>query len=217
MQTLTEAIYKLAPPGGLFDESVVLNLFPGLSLSARRVLVHRAAARGEVLRLKPGRYCLAPAYRRSEPHPFAVAAFLNWPSHVSLESALAHHGLIPEAVQTVSSVTSSRSRDFSTPLGRFSFRRVVAADPSAGVVATPVAGDSWAAIATPLRAIADLLYLRTEVRWDRGGAGFLTASMRIDEDDLRGIAAKPSVEVIETVRSQRVRTYLGNLVKEFGP
>ena len=216
MQTLTEAVYKLEPPGGLFDESVALNLFPDVSLPARRVLVHRAVARGEVLKLKPGCYCLAPEYRKSQPHPFAVAAVLHWPSHVSLESALAHHGLIPEAVRTVSSVTARRSRDFATPLGHFSFRRVLAGDPSAGVTATEVAKDSWAYIATPLRAIADLLYLRKDVRWDRGGAGFLTESMRIAEEDLREVAAGASAEVVEAVRSERVRRYLRELVKEFG-
>jgi len=37
MQTLTEKIFKLAPPGGLFDESVVQTLFPGQSTGARRL------------------------------------------------------------------------------------------------------------------------------------------------------------------------------------
>jgi predicted transcriptional regulator of viral defense system len=217
MQRLTEAVYRLEPPGGLFDESVVLNLFPEASLGARRVLVHRAASRGEILRLKPGYYCLAPEFRKRHPHPFAVAAVLHWPSHVSLESALAYHGLIPEAVQTVSSVTPQRSRDFPTPLGHFSFRRVVALNPSAGVVATRVAEDSWARIATPLRAMADLIYLRKEVCWGRDGPRFLTGSMRIAEEDLRAIAADAAPGVMEAVKSERVRNYLRNLVKEFGP
>ena len=45
------------------------------------------------------------------------AAAVASPSHVSLESALAHHGLIPEAVQQTSSVTAHRSRSFTTDLG----------------------------------------------------------------------------------------------------
>ncbi|MFH1023373.1 MAG: hypothetical protein V1809_08275 [Planctomycetota bacterium] len=216
MQTLTVSVYKLGPPGGLFDEGVVRNLFPDVSLPARRLLVHRAVARGEVLRLKPGCFCLAPAYRRSHPHPFVVAAVLHWPSHVSLESALAHHGLIPEAVQTVSSITSRRSREFSTPLGHFSFHRVPAREPLAGVTAVEIGENGWAFVASPLRAIADLLYLRKEICWDRGGVGFLTRSMRISEEDLREIAGGASGEVIETVRSERVRGYLRRFVKEFG-
>ena len=102
MQSLTEAVLKLAPPGGLFSETVVSNLFPHGSDGARKQLVHRAVASGEISRLKPGLFALRPEYRRTGLHPYVVAAFLHSPSHVSLESALAHHGLIPEAVQQTS-------------------------------------------------------------------------------------------------------------------
>lgn len=121
MQTLTERVFRLSPPGGLFDETVVRDLFDDRSEAARKVLVHRAVATGEIVRLKPGLFLLAPAYRKTDPHPFVIAAMLHSPSHVSLESALAHHGLIPEAVYQVGSVTSSRSREFETSVGVFSF------------------------------------------------------------------------------------------------
>ena len=126
MQNLTEKVFKLAPPGGLFDETVIHNLFPDSTAGARALLVHRACQAGEILRLKPGLFGLGPPYRKSEPHPFVVAGVLHSPSHISLESALSHHGLIPEAVYQVSSVTVGRSREFTTPLGVFSFRRVPA-------------------------------------------------------------------------------------------
>ncbi len=53
MQALTEAVMKLAPPGGLFNETVVGNLFPLGSDGARKQLVHRAVASGEISRLEP--------------------------------------------------------------------------------------------------------------------------------------------------------------------
>jgi len=208
MQTLTERVYKLAPPGGLFDESVVRNLFPDLSVGAKKLLVHRAVKHGEVLRLKPGCYCLAPDYRKSHLHPFVVAAVLHSPSHISLESALSHHGLIPEAVQIVSSVTSRRSRSFKTPLGHFSFQRVPAGNPAAGVRAVKVDRNSWAFIAGPLRALADLIYVRKDVRWEPKGLRFLTESMRMEEEDLYGIPMNEFEEVIESMQNNRVRRYL---------
>jgi hypothetical protein len=208
MQTLTEKTHRLAPPGGLFDDSVVRNLFPDASEGAKKLLVHRALKHGEVLRLKPGLYCLAPEYRKSDAHPFVVAAVLHSPSHVSLESALAYHGLIPEAVYTVSSVTSLRSRVFDTPLGRFSFQRVPAVNPRAGVEAIEVARDSWAFVATPPRAIADLIYLRKNVYWESDGLAFLTESMRIEEEDLAEITTEEFEEVLAGMRNKRVRTYL---------
>jgi predicted transcriptional regulator of viral defense system len=139
MQSLTEKALKLAPPGGLFDETVIHNLFPDSSTGARGLLVHRACQAGEILRLKPGLFVLGQPYRKSEPHPFVVAAMLHAPSHISLESALAYHGLIPEAVYQVSGVTVGRSREFSTPLGVFDFRRVPARAPRAGVESVAVA------------------------------------------------------------------------------
>ena len=211
MQTLTKRTHRLAPPGGLFDDSVVRNLFPDASEGAKKLLVHRALKHGEVLRLKPGHYCLAPEYRKSDAHPFVIAAVLHSPSHVSLESALAYHGLIPEAVYTVTSVTSLRSRVFDTPLGRFSFQRVPASNPRAGVEAIEVSRGSWAFVATPPRALADLIYLRKNVRWESDGLAFLTESMRIEEEDLNEIITENIEEILAGIRNKRVTTYLTEL------
>ena len=211
MQSLTEKVFLLAPPGGLFDETVIHNLFPDGSDGARALLAHRACQAGEVLRLKPGLFVLAPPYRKSEPHPFVVAAVLHAPSHVSLESAMGYHGLIPEAVYQVSSVTVGRSREFSTPLGVFSFRRVPARAPRAGVEAVAVARNAWAFVASPLRAIADAVYLAREVTWGRDGLGYLTESLRIEEDDLRSLSFEAMEEMLDGIRSRRVRVYLEGL------
>jgi hypothetical protein len=208
MQTLTEAVYHLAPPAGLFDETVIANLFPESSPGARALLVHRARQAGEILRLKRGVFLLDARYRKSEPHPFVLAGALHAPSHVSLESALAYHGLIPEAVCQVSSVTVGRSREFVTPAGVFSFSRVPARAPRAGVQSLAVARDAWAFVASPLRAIADAVYLRRGITWDRDGLGFLTESLRIEDDDLRSLSFVVMDEIVDSLGSRRVRAYL---------
>ena len=214
MQTITEKVLLLSPPGGLFDETVVRNLLPDRSEAARKVLVHRAISAGEIIRLRPGLFLLAPEFRKTHPHPFVVAAMLHSPSHVSLESALSHHGLIPEAVFQVGSVTSARSRTFHTPVGVFSFVRVPASDPRAGVQALKVDGRSWAFVATPLRAIADLIYTRRDVNWAKDGFAFLTESMRIERDDLEKISFESVDEVCESLRSRRTTDYLRGLYRE---
>jgi hypothetical protein len=211
MQLLTERVFALAPPGGLFDETVIHNIFPESSRSTRHLFVHRACRAGEVLRLKPGVFALAPPYRKSEPHPFVVAGVLHAPSHVSLQSALAYHSLIPEAVYQVSSVTIARSREYLTPLGLFSYQTVPATAPRAGVEAVEVARNAWAFIASPLRAIADLLYLTKGVSWQRDGLAFLTESLRIEEDDLRALDFDGVEEIAESIRNRRVGVYLAGL------
>ena len=211
---MTEKVFLLSPPGGLFDETVIRNLLPDRSEAARKVLVHRAVSAGEIIRLRPGLFLLAPEFQKTHPHPFVVAAMLHSPSHVSLESALSHHGLIPEAVFQVSSVTSARSRTFHTPVGVFSFVRVPASDPTAGVRALKVDGRSWAFVATPLRAIADLIYTRRDVSWAKDGLAFLTESMRIERDDLEKISFESLDEVCESLRNRRIADYLRGLYRE---
>jgi hypothetical protein len=211
MQSLTEKVLHLAPPGGLFDETVISNLFPESSSGARALLVHRAIQSSEILRLKPGLFVLNAPYRKSEPHPYILAASLHSPSHISLQSALAYHGLIPEAVYQVSSVTLSRSRQFSTPLGVFTFQTVKTRLPRAGVEALEISRNAWAFIATPLRAIADLLYLQKEITWKKDGLAFLTESLRIETDDLKEISFDTFDDILESFRSQRVIAFLKGL------
>jgi hypothetical protein len=74
--------------------------------------------------------------------------------------------------------------------------------------------DSWAFIATPLRAIADLVYLRREVNWQKDGLRFLVDSMRIEEDDLAELSMEDYEELHESLRSQRVKEYLEGMRQE---
>jgi predicted transcriptional regulator of viral defense system len=48
-----------------------------------------------------------------------LANLMYGPTFISLESALAFYGLIPERVEAMLSVTTGRSREFDTPVGRF--------------------------------------------------------------------------------------------------
>ena len=214
MQTLTEKIFKLSPPFGLFDGIVIGNLFPDISVGARKLIIHRAVDANEILRLKRGLYILAHEYRKSNYHPYAIAAMLHAPSHISFETALSYHGLIPEAVYQISSVTSSRSRDFNTPLGLFTFQRVPVHNPRAGVEIIKLNKDSWAFIAKPLRAITDLIYLRKEISWEAHGLGFLTDSMRIEDEDLFKIDFSYYTEMLEGLHDKRTIHYLEGMKKE---
>jgi predicted transcriptional regulator of viral defense system len=211
MQSLTKEVFKLAPPGGLFDMTVVRNLFSDRSEGACKVLVHRAETKGEIIRLKPGLFILAEDYRKSQPHPFVIAAALHSPSHVSLESALSFHGLIPEAVYQVSNVTAARSRKFETPIGIFTFQHVAARNPKAGVEAVKLNKTSWAFVATPLRAIADLVYLRKRITWERDGLAFLTESMRIEIEDLTKMSFNELDELNASLLDRRTKKYLSQL------
>ncbi len=106
----------------LFESSMLLagDIDPA---SVQRQLSRWRAA-GRILQLRRGLYSLAPPYRKVKPEPFLVANRLVSPSYVSLQSALAHWGMIPESVPVVTSVTSARGGRRETELGVFTYRHV---------------------------------------------------------------------------------------------
>jgi hypothetical protein len=113
---------------------------------------------GRLLQLRRGLYALAPPYRKAHPHPFLVANRMVRGSYVSLQSALSYHGLIPEGVPVTTSVTTGRPGRWDTPLGAFDFRHVQS-ELFQGYRRIEVAKDQEAFVATPEKALLDLIYL----------------------------------------------------------
>jgi hypothetical protein len=91
-------------------------------------------------------------------HPFTVANVLKKASYVSLQSALAHYGMIPEYVPVTTSVTTGRPEELETPAGRFQFRHI-ADRLFGGFSETEVSPGEFALLASPYKALVDLLYL----------------------------------------------------------
>jgi predicted transcriptional regulator of viral defense system len=80
-------------------------------------------------------------------------------SYVSLQSALAHYGLIPEGVPVVTSVSTARPTCWDTPLGSYEFRHVKT-DWLRGYQLAELGGGQSAFIAAPEKALLDLIYLQ---------------------------------------------------------
>ena len=112
----------------------------------------------QLLQLRRGLYALAPPYRKVTPHPFLVANRLVRGSYVSLPSALAYHGLIPEHVPVTTSVTTTRPQRRESPFGAFEYHHV---SPGAfgGYRREALGADQEALVATPAKALADLVRL----------------------------------------------------------
>jgi predicted transcriptional regulator of viral defense system len=113
---------------------------------------------GRLYQLRRGLYALAPPYQKVKPHPFTIANRLVRSSYVSCQSALAHYGLIPEYVPTVTSVTSTRPAQWQTPLGVFDFRHV-SLRRLRGYQRLDLGAGQWAFVATAEKALLDLIYL----------------------------------------------------------
>lgn len=125
---------------------------------AIRLQLSRWTKSGKLYQLRRGLYALAPPYQKVRPHPFLIANHLQRDSYVSLQSALAFHGLIPEVVHVTASVTAGRPERLETPLGVFEFRHV-RPELLGGYRMTDLGGQQ-ALVARPEKALLDLVYLQ---------------------------------------------------------
>ena len=174
-------------------------------------LLKRAVGAGEIMRIRRGLFCLAGRYLHRRIHAFELAQLIHGPSYISLESALAHHGWIPEAVYAVTSASRSRARTFDTTLGLFSFTRIPQNVFFAGVRRTALEGGGSFFMAEPLKALADYVYAHA-CEW-RGVAAVI-GSLRVDETELATLTAESFAQLGAVYRSRRVREFLKGVRKD---
>lgn len=168
----------------------------------------------KLIRVKKGLYVFGDKHRR---HPYSrelLANLIYGPSYVSMDYALAHHGLIPERVEALSSVTPNRSRRFSTPVGLFLYRQVPARAYETGVVRAEGEHGQAFLIATPEKALADkIVSVRGVAIYSIGDMRrFLEEDLRIDAEALRALSAERIDDYAERYRSRRLR-FLAGIVR----
>jgi predicted transcriptional regulator of viral defense system len=152
-----DSLLKIVGDEPIFESSILLagNVDPRLI----RIQLSRWARAGKILQLRRGLYSIAPPYQKRQPHPFLVANHLQKASYVSLQSALSFYGLIPEVVNITTSVSTGRPERLETPLGTYEFRHVKT-ELLFGYRMTEL-GEQSAFIATPEKALLDLIYLQS--------------------------------------------------------
>jgi predicted transcriptional regulator of viral defense system len=136
-------------------------------------------------RVKKGIYVLGknnPYY--APPSQFRLANIIYGPSYLSLQSALSFYGLIPEAVHEVTSVTPKRKKYFDTSRGAFSYWYIHHQYYAKGITLIPASQGGPFLIATPEKALVDILQQnKTHLRLNKIEE-FLLDDLRIDEAEL---------------------------------
>ena len=147
--------------------------------------ITKLLASGTVVRIKKGLYCFGEDFRKEAISREYLANLIYGPSYVSRDYALSYHGLIPERVNVVTSVTTRRSRDFNTPLGTFSYRMVTDNRYTVGVVLEQSGKVSFL-IATSEKALIDKVWTDKRFNGVRISeySHYLTEDLRIDPDAL---------------------------------
>ena len=137
---------------------------------------------GELVRLKQGCYCVSPKASGVALDLSAIANQLYGPSYVSLETALAHYGLIPEAVMGMTSVVTGRSKTYTTPIGWFTYQTI-----PGDLFGIGVRTEKGHLISSPEKALCDYLYTRPNLRITspKTLASYLEEDVRIDFDEFK--------------------------------
>jgi hypothetical protein len=196
-------------PGDILTDTVLHGLHTG-SPDSRYGRIKRSVRAGDLIHLRRGLYALSKPYQRKGIDLFELAQRIYGPSYISLESALAYHGWIPEAVYTVTSVSAKRSREFKTPLGAFSYAHIPTDPFLAGVERVENAGSIFL-MATPWRALADYVYVYKK---DWRSLAPVVESLRVDGSHFQNADFKLLEALRVSIRSLRVSRFIDGVKGE---
>lgn len=112
--------------------------------------------KGLLVKLRNGYYTF-PEFKSKSGFSFFLANRIYRPSYISLHTALAFYGMIPEAVVLITSITSLKTAIFSNEFGEYSYKSV-RSDLFFGYELKPHDGRSIL-FASSEKALLDLLYL----------------------------------------------------------
>ncbi len=83
--------------------------------------ISRWVKQGKLIRLRRGKYLLAPLYQKKGVDTFCISNYLYTPSFVSLFTALQHYQCIPEEVHVIQAITTRQTAAWNTSVGRFQY------------------------------------------------------------------------------------------------
>lgn len=201
-------------PGEEFDYQLLMDALRGYVRPRSKVTSLLKA--GDLVRVKKGIYIFGPRHRRRAYSREILANLLYGPSCLSLEYALHHHGLIPEQVESLTSVTTGRARTFSTPVGVFSYSRVPLGVFRLGVERLEMPGGEGFLIATPERALADKVYQERGFKalTHNEMEEYLLKNLRLDADRLQSLDPNIIDLCGKRYGSRKVRL-LGAVIRRF--
>jgi predicted transcriptional regulator of viral defense system len=178
------------------------------SPASRYAVVKRALEKGLIVSIRRDLFLIKAG---KQPHIdlFEIAPIIYGPSYISYESALSYHGWIPEAVTTTTCATGKRAKEFQTPVGIFSYEHIPLEAFPFGVEQHPKM-DVNLFIATPIKALVDLIYSRKK-KWE--SLEDISDDLRVDLEMLMSIDRASITDYIDIYPSIRVKNVLKMIVK----
>jgi hypothetical protein len=145
---------------------------------------------GYLVQLRRGLYTTTKLVNNVNPEPFLISNHLYGPSHVSLDSALFHWGLIPERVYEVTAVTNRLSKKYTTGIGVFSYSHLPMPYYAFGIQQLALTEKQTVLIASPEKALTDKIITTAgiQLRSTKQAMAYLVEDLRIEVGDLKNIS-----------------------------
>lgn len=202
------AILRSRAPSEELDYGFVMDCLKNYSFP-RTKLTHLMNSKA-LIRVKKSLYVFGPLFNRHSYSLETLANLIYGPSYVSLEWALQTYGMIPERVEEITSVTFKRKTIFETPIGRFSYAHRSLSVYPAGIIQHQASAYQTYLIATPEKALIDLLVIRRgQITKISDLEEILFEDFRIEEDDLH----KLNLAEIRKINDLHRHTTITNLIK----
>lgn len=149
--------------------------------------IHQLVKSGILERVTKGLYIAGPVLQAERPDPFLLANQILGPSYVSVESALSYHGLIPERVYTITSMTTKAARQYTTQVGAFTYTRLPLPYYSFGIRSVKLTKQQTVMMASPEKALLDKIITTAGVEFRSRTAvlSYLENDLRVDIDNLK--------------------------------
>jgi|SRR5579859_7363988 len=156
---------------GCFNINQVYSWYPGFDKNN----IGRWVKQKLLIKLRNSYYSF-PEYLNVPNFALYIANYIYKPSYISLHTALAFYGIIPESVVQITSITSLKTTTFINNFGTFPFKSILSAF-MFGYDSKPLADGRNILIAKPEKAVLDLLYLYPFYNSEKE-----LTELRLDED-----------------------------------
>ena len=172
----------------LSNQPLTHQLLTGLLKDYRRpndkILSLKSA--GMIEPVKKGLYIAGKSLGAERPENALLANHILGPSYLSMESALAHYGLIPEKVFAVTSMTTKASRKFQTSIGRYTYTNLPLPYYAFGLATVSLSKDQQAIMAIPEKALCDKIATTAGItlRSQSSARDYVFGNLRMEEEDL---------------------------------
>jgi len=170
---------------GIIDYVMLMSVLHEYKAPHRKITTLLKNA--DLIRIKKGLYLVGDKHRRSSISKEFIANLLYGPSYVSQEYALQYHGLIPEQVKTVTSMTTKRYKHYETPLGAFQYTYINPQRYTVGVDTISIHNNLNILMASPEKAIADTIIQYKEINSVYEMQTHLIENLRINSEDLKNL------------------------------